>query len=77
MLAVNFNSSHAYENYTSITRTLTVEVSSDVNLTASEAEDEESSASFTVDFITENEELVQFQTEILGENLDGNYQVRD
>lgn len=69
-LADGFNGSHAQETFTTFTKTLKME-----KPVPSLAEEPLDNTSFTIKFMTESESPVEFQASILGEKLDGNFQV--
>lgn len=64
-LAEGFNGTHAYENFSSFTKTLQMEWNDSI-----EHED-----GFTVAFMTENNDGTVFQVSILGEKLSSTWQV--
>lgn len=72
-LAVGYDSSHAHENYTSITKTLSMNWDNSLDYTG--LSEDNLNTSFTVKFMTESVRPVEFKASILGEKLDETYQV--
>lgn len=69
-LAGGYDGPHAHENYTTITKTLSMDWGHHLNYT-----EDGMNASFTIKFMTESVQQVEFQAAILGEKLNENYQV--